>query len=109
MKTFPAIMLVGLLCLGVSCRRSDFRTVAVYVPAVSERECLEPIMRALYPYGISPENVAVSLESRMLEIQYDSLHMSTKNIEHLIAGAGFEANGVPADPAAQAALPEPCR
>jgi hypothetical protein len=37
------------------------------------------------------------------------MKLGQKNIEHAIADAGFDANGIPASAAAKAALPEACR
>jgi hypothetical protein len=35
--------------------------------------------------------------------------MGIKNVQFVIAGAGFDADEIKADPAARAALPEGCR
>lgn len=98
------------LALGLlGCRRADIRVASIYVPGLGGAECAEPVLTALVRGGVRPGDIQVSLETRTVVIRYDSMGLALKNLEHAIAAAGFEANGVPPDGAAQAALPESCR
>jgi hypothetical protein len=42
-------------------------------------------------------------------VTYDALKLGIKNIEYVIAGAGFDANDTPAPKEAREALPAECR
>jgi copper chaperone CopZ len=110
MKRGAAIILMVLGAAVVSCRQADIRTAAVDVPGMKGRPCAEIIMRALaQEQGVPPERVTVYLDARRLEIRYDSLRHSVKNLEMTIADAGFDANDVPASEEARRRLPAECR
>lgn len=103
-------VLAGALIVAGGCRREDVRTAVVYVPGVKSAECLEYIYKALATeQGIAPESVDVDLKAKILKIRYDSVKLSSKNVEFTIAEAGFAANEIPADAEAQARLPAGCR
>lgn len=96
--------------LGTSCRQKDIRVAVIDVPAMKNAACVEHIVKALgREQGVNPNDVTVSLDDRQVEVRYDSLRHSVKNLEFTIAEAGFAANDVPTTDAARAALPPECR
>ena len=102
-----------LLLCGVAaasgCRRNDFRTAVIRVPACRTDACREIIEKALDGApGVRVETLSVDFATGRLTLEYDSMKLAMKNIEFLIARAGFEANDIPADPAAAAKLPAEC-
>jgi len=108
--------LVGVGCLllvafvTTSCRQADVRTALITVPEMKNQACANRIITALAnEQGIHPSRVTVRLEDRRVEVAYDSLRHSLKNLEFTIADAGFSANDVPVNLKAQAALPPECR
>jgi len=48
-------------------------------------------------------------QQRTLAVTYDSMVIARKNIEFTIAGAGFDANDIPAPTNVVAALPAACK
>lgn len=106
-----AILLAGLALACVSCRRTDVRTVVIRVPQMRNQACVERVTDALKQarYGVKMETLQADLESRTVTVQYDSMQLSIKNMEFLIAEAGFDANEVPRDAAAAEKLPAECR
>ncbi len=107
------ISLLCLVCLvvgGVSCRQHDFRTIVVDVPEMHNQACINAIVKTLGTSpGLRPKSVDFNVAKRQITVTYDSLLTADKNIEFLIAKAGFAANAVPADKKAAAALPTECR
>jgi hypothetical protein len=118
-----------LLVTGVSCRQHDYRTLVVNVPGLINQACVYRIGAALWPSPalkkkefhpksknevvpfefLLSDSVKFNVEGRQITIRYDSLLTADKNLEFRIAKAGFEANGIPADKKAAAALPPECR
>ena len=49
------------------------------------------------------------IEKRTMSVTYNSEKLGIKNVEHLIAGVGFDANSVPAKEDAKKNLPSACR
>lgn len=80
------------------------------MPQLVSRECADRAVAALNTLeGPALHHVAINFEQRKLTVTYDPARLAQKNIEHALARAGFDANTIPADPAARAALPEACR
>lgn len=103
------IGVVSLLMAGVSCRQHDFRTIVIEVPEMRNQACVKAIVKTLGTSpGLRENSVNFDVINRQITVTYDSLLTADKNIEFLIAKAGFAANGIPADKKAQAALPEEC-
>lgn len=101
-----AILLVALL----GCRQSRPREVVVQVPGLNGAPCAERIREALAQTdGVNLATVQFDYERQQVTVGFDSMNVATKNIEHAIAGAGFDANSIPADAAARANLPPECR
>ena len=117
------------LFAGVSCRQHDYRTLVVSVPEMRNQACVYRIgaslwsspalkKKAFHPKSknevvpfefLLSDSVRFNVEGRQITIMYDSLLAADKNLEFRIAKAGFEANGIPADKKAAAALPPECR
>jgi len=55
--------------------------------------------------GIKPGSVLVDPQNRIVRFTYDSLLVADMNFVHLIAAAGFTANGIPGDENARANWP----
>lgn len=103
------VLLVSVGAL-VSCRRQDVRTVVISVPEMKNEACVRIVASALVnAQGVNPSWIVPSLERRELEVRYDSVRHSLKNLEFAVADVGFAANDVPANVAAQQALPPECR
>ncbi|MEI6972213.1 MAG: hypothetical protein WCL44_11950 [bacterium] len=104
------------LCLG-ACRRDDYRTHKISVPGLKNERCTEIIQEALVRYAqqssmdgsIKLDTVRYNTRERWVVIQYDSMKVALKNLEHTIAAAGFAANDIPADSNAVAKLPPECK
>lgn len=103
-----AIALVSSMALGSGCFRQDRRTITVKVPQLRSEECLRLIQTAAKPVdGI--EQLTPDYAQQTLDVTYNAMKLGIKNIEFVIAGAGFDANETQAPAAARAALPEGCR
>ncbi len=99
-----AMVLMGL----VGCRVHDIRTVDIEVPQLRGEECAQHLHRALATMnGVDPQ--ALRFEPGRVTVTYDSMKLALKNIEYAIAGQGFQANEIPADPEVRRALPERCQ
>jgi copper chaperone CopZ len=55
------------------------------------------------------ENTRPDYERRTLEVTYNGLKLGIKNVEFVIASAGFAANDLQPPAEVRARLPEPCR
>ena len=107
-------ILFGVLLLalsGSSCRQHDYRTLVINVPEMRNQACVREISKALARSpGLTRRNsVKFDIPKRQITVTYDSLLTANKNLEFLVVKAGFEANGIPADKKAAAALPPDCR
>lgn len=130
--TFRALGILALLVivmLGSSCRKTDYRTHKIRVPGLKNEKCEEIVRDALVRYSKQPSmdcsvnkdgstnkdgsiNIAelrFDLKGRWVIVEYDSMKVALKNLEHAIAAAGFAANDIPADSNAVANLPPECR
>ena len=102
-----------------SCRRWDRRDAIVYIPELKNEACAQVIRKALVklsnqpnmggPDCLDPESMEFDFEDRVLKLEYNSMKLAVKNIEHAIAKAGFAANDIPADPGAANSLPPECK
>ncbi len=90
-----------------SCRKCDIRTVVVDVPGLKNAACAKIIQDAFMRQpGI--QSVQPDFQQHKLTVTYDSMIIALKNIEFVIAGAGFDANDTPALPEAIEKLPPEC-
>lgn len=88
--------------------RPDVRTITVQVPQMKALDCQQRIQDALAKTeGV--QTTTPDLASRKIDVTYDALKLGIKNIEYVIAGAGFDANDTPAPKEAREALPAECR
>lgn len=98
-----------LVCVAAACRQRDMRTTTVKVPQVTNAVCEARVRAALRDLrGVEHDELRFDHAAGTLSVRYDSMQLGLKNIEHAIAAAGFDANDLPADPAARAALPAVC-
>jgi periplasmic mercuric ion binding protein len=106
---FLQLALMGALAIGaLSCRSQDIRTKTIQVPQMTNDHCAKIVTEALSrAEGIVPEGIKVGPQS--VTVTYDSMRTALKNLEFSIAGAGFDADEIAADPKARAALPADCR
>ena len=98
-----------MVCAGaVSCRKQDVRVVVVQVPGLKSPECAKFIQEGFMKQpGI--RSVQPDFQQRTLTVTYDSMVIAIKNIEFVIAEAGFDANDEKARPEGAAKLPPECR
>ncbi len=103
------LLLMMMVCAGaVSCRKHDVRMVVVAVPGLKSPECAKFIQEAFMKQpGI--RSVQPDFQQRTLTVTYDSMVIAIKNIEFVIAEAGFDANDEKARPEGVAKLPPACR
>jgi copper chaperone CopZ len=105
--TMVVLLVVG---LGVGCRKQDIRTARIHVPQMGSQLCVDRAVSVVRRIpGVRGDQVVADRERRDIDVPYDSLKLSLKNIEYALAKAGFQANNIPADEKARAALPESCR
>lgn len=105
------------LLAGSSCRRNDYRTFKIRVPGLKNEKCEELIQAALVRYTQQPsmegsiklDRISFDKVGQSVTIEYDSMKVALKNLEHAIAAVGFPANDIPADTNAVAKLPPECR
>lgn len=101
-------LLAALIALSPGCFRQDRRTIVISVPQMRSPACYAIIQEAMKNVdGI--ELVRPDYDRRQLEVTYNALKLAIKNIEYVIAGAGFQANDIEPQPEARARLPEECR
>lgn len=109
MLQFSRIAVLALMaCTLSACFRPDHRTIVVAVPQMASPACFAEIQKALTAVeGI--EGAQPDYEKRTLAIKYNALKLGIKNIEFVVAGAGFDANDTQAPANVKANLPEGCR
>jgi copper chaperone CopZ len=90
------------------CFRQDRRTIVVRVPQMASPACYAIIQDAMKNVeGI--ESSKPDYANRTLEVTFNGLRLGIKNIEFVIAGAGFKANEIDPPEDVRARLPEGCR
>ena len=108
LRLFKTLTFVTIIALGVGCFRQDRRTITVRAPQVKSADCLRLVQEAAKSVeGI--EMITPNYEQGTLDVTYNALKLGIRNIEFVIAGAGFDANDTQAPAQARAALPEGCR
>jgi copper chaperone CopZ len=88
--------------------RADIRTVTIEVPAMKSLDCSRRVQDALAKTeGV--RSTTPDVNARRVDIQYDAIKLGIKNLEYVIAGAGFDAGATKAPAEARNALPGECR
>lgn len=105
------LMVVGLvMAVAVGCRKQDIRIARITVPQMNGKPCVERVVATIRQVpGVRGDMIEVDRQRRDVSVPYDSFKLSLKNIEYALAEVGFDANDIPADATARAALPETCR
>ena len=109
-KALQNTSLIGLcavMALGMGCFRQDRRTITVQVPQVRNEDCLRLVQEAVK--SVDGIEFVTNSTPGTVDVTYNALKLGIRNIEFVIAGAGFDANETKAPPQARAALPEGCR
>ncbi len=107
-KCFLLVIMIAVAACVVSCRKHDIRVVVVEVPGLKSPECAKFIQEGFMKQpGI--RSVQPDFQQRTLTVTYDSMVIAIKNIEFVIAEAGFDANDEKARPEGVAKLPPECR
>lgn len=109
-RIFAQVFALGLFVAAAAtgCFRQDRRTIVVDVPQMASPACYAIIQEAMKNVeGI--EGTRPDYQRRTLEVTYNGLRLGIKNIEFVIAGAGFKANQIDPPEEARARLPEGCR
>lgn len=102
------ITTVCVLLTSTACFRNDTRVGEFHVPKMQSQECLNYLSGKLR--GIEGvQDVTADFATQKVFVTFDGLKAALKNIEFVIAGAGFDVNDTPASEAAKAAMPVPCR
>ncbi len=96
----------SLLCSG--CFRNDTRIGVYHVPNITSQECLNVLSGKLRAVeGV--EDVQADFTTHKVSVTFNGLKAGLKNIEFVIAGAGFDVNETPGAAAAKEQLPATCR
>jgi len=99
-------LFVSLLCSG--CFRNDTRIGVYHVPTITSQECLNILSGRLRAVeGV--EDVQADFTTQQVSVTFNGLKVGLKNIEFVIAGAGFDVNDTPGAAAAKEQLPASCR
>ena len=112
MKQTAFCFLAALLLL-TGCFRPENRTITVSVPQMKSQECAERIVdsfklgRPDHVDGVI--SVTPNLEKKTVEVTFESLKISIKNVQFTIAGVGFDADEIKAGEEARKALPPGCK
>jgi copper chaperone CopZ len=102
------LMLLAVLLGAAACRLQDIRTKTIQVPQMKNEECQRIIGKALaQAEGVLADSIRFGPGT--VTVTYDSMKLALKNLEFIIADAGFDANRTPANATARAALPATCR
>ncbi len=110
MKAKALLSLFGVALIAAGCRLSDVRTVNIKVPGIRNEACAQRARQSLSQFrAIDPGRLNFDFAAGTVSVTYDSMQLALKNIELAINQAGFDANELPADPAARAALPPECK
>jgi copper chaperone CopZ len=92
----------------VGCYRKVEQEIVVHVPKMQSAACFRVIQEALR--GLEQvKSATADYEQQTVTVRYDSEKLARRNIEYVIAGVGFAANDLPANPAAAKQLPEDCQ
>jgi hypothetical protein len=106
----PYVAFTLALLATSACFRNDIRTVQFDVPQLKSDACTRFILEAINSNKIEGvKSIVPDIAGRKLAVTYDSTRLGIKNIEFLIASAGFDANTTVAPPEIKAKLPPECQ
>ncbi|MGI6086712.1 MAG: heavy-metal-associated domain-containing protein [Kiritimatiellia bacterium] len=93
------ILTMGFLAVGCcwvgGCRKHDLRTVEIRVPDMKDQESARIIQDAFIRH-IGVKTVQPDISAGIVRVTYNSMQIARKNLEFIIANAGFAANDIPA-------------
>jgi len=105
--TFAVLPLIIAVCL-TGCFRNDRRVGEFHVPQMQAQECLNYLSGRLRgAEGV--EDVQADFSTKTVSVTFNGLKLALKNIELIIADAGFDVNETPGNPETRATMPVPCR
>ena len=108
-KICYVVFSLGLLG-SAACFRNDIRTVEFDVPQLKSDSCTRFILDVLNSNKVEGVMaVTPNTSTRKLSVTYNSTRLGIKNIEFLIASAGFDANSTMAPAEIKAKLPPECQ
>lgn len=112
MKQFTVLFVLAAALLS-GCFRPDHRVITVSVPGMKSQDCAARVVAAFKldrPDRVDGViSVIPNVAAKTVEVTFESLKLSIKNVQVTIAGAGFDADDVKANEDARKALPEECR
>ena len=110
LNSADCLIMAALTCLLLmtGCYRQDVMTMEIEISQMRHAECSRIIINALQNVeGI--KYVDPDMELRILTVSYDSRTLALKNIEYIIAEAGFTANDWEAEMSKRMRLPSQCQ
>lgn len=108
LRTYALLLPATLSLLSLGCFRQDVKSIVVDVPQMKSPECSKIIQDAMTKVEGIVE-VTPDINAHTVAVRFDSTRLAIKNIEFVIATAGFDANTTMAPPESKAALPPGCR
>ena len=96
-QTAIVAVTLALLAALSACRREDVRTAYIHVPEMKDTVVVNAIRAELAKVpGVQADKMDVDMTARTIRVPYDSIQLSLKNIEFVVAESGYSANDVPA-------------
>lgn len=96
MKNLFIIAVISMFAF-CGCRIKDERELVVKVPQMqTERDVAKVRKSLLLLKGLDLKDAKFDLASQTVTVKYDSMVVANKNIEIVIAEAGYDANGISA-------------
>jgi periplasmic mercuric ion binding protein len=108
-RTALGVLALAALALGAwACGGAEARTAEIRVDNMVCDTCVKTIRTALEKVD-GVRDVKVDLKKKVVTVRYDAAKADVKGLEKAVSMSGYDADGLPADPKAHAALPECCR
>jgi copper chaperone CopZ len=108
MKFLQIFIFLSVAIATSACFRNDRRTGEFLVPQLNSQECLTYLSGKLRA-AEGVELVEGDLEKNIVRVTFNGLKLALKNIEIVIAEAGFDVNDRPAEARGKASMPAACR
>lgn len=106
LRRLAGLIITAGICAG--CYRQVHREVVIHIPKLTSTACFSIIQDALRPLD-GMISATADIPNRNIVVRFDSEKIAIKNIEFVIAGAGFSANDIPLNAQAQEQLPAECQ